>query len=171
MGVESATYISDLDPNAPAGGDSIAQGDDHLRLIKETIKNTFKEVKGEVTATHDDLNQVPALLNKKNGVFASCRHDGSSLLYGQNISGVTPVAGTAGYKVTFDQPTTGFDQYYSVLCQPYATNGKHVVVTVTGQTSTSVDITMLEFDFPSQTWQVPENPIGFSLVTVDMQQV
>ena len=73
--------------------------------------------------------------------------------------------------VSFTQPVTGFDQYYAVLCQSYATSGKHVMITVTGQTNSYVDIAMLEFDFSTQQWQLPESPIGFSLVMVDMAQV
>lgn len=41
MGLESATYISDLDPSNPLGGDGKNQGDDHIRLIKQVLQNTF----------------------------------------------------------------------------------------------------------------------------------
>lgn len=41
MGVESATYISELNPAAPPGTDAKSQGDDHLRLLKAVIKRTF----------------------------------------------------------------------------------------------------------------------------------
>lgn len=41
MGLETGTFVSSLNANNPASGDTAAQGDDHLRLIKSTIKNTF----------------------------------------------------------------------------------------------------------------------------------
>lgn len=41
MGVETATYVSDLDAALPAATDQESQGDDHLRLIKATGKTTF----------------------------------------------------------------------------------------------------------------------------------
>lgn len=41
MGLETATYTSGLDASNPLAGDQKKQGDDHLRLIKSTIKNTF----------------------------------------------------------------------------------------------------------------------------------
>lgn len=41
MGLESATYVSDLSSSDPAGSDNQAQGDDHLRLIKAVLKATF----------------------------------------------------------------------------------------------------------------------------------
>ena len=51
MTVESVTYINDLDVNNPSGGDSISEGDDHIRNIKKSIKNTFPNVNEPVTAT------------------------------------------------------------------------------------------------------------------------
>lgn len=44
MGLETGTYVQDLNQSNPIGGtDPKAQGDDHLRLIKSTIKNTLPE--------------------------------------------------------------------------------------------------------------------------------
>jgi len=58
MGVETATYIDDLDANLPAAGDNFSQGDDHLRLIKSTIKATFPNLTGAIAPTHTELNFV-----------------------------------------------------------------------------------------------------------------
>lgn len=41
MAVETATYIGQLNAAFPAGGEPIAQGDDHLRLIKTVLQNSF----------------------------------------------------------------------------------------------------------------------------------
>jgi len=41
MGLETATYISDLVPANPGSNDNVSQGDNHLRLIKEVLQNTF----------------------------------------------------------------------------------------------------------------------------------
>lgn len=42
MGLESATYISDLVTTNPVGGtDAVSQGDDHLRLLKSVLQTTF----------------------------------------------------------------------------------------------------------------------------------
>ena len=42
MGLESATFVNDLDTANPVGAvDSRSQADDHLRLIKSVLKNTF----------------------------------------------------------------------------------------------------------------------------------
>lgn len=56
MPLESATYISDLNVGNPASTDSVAQADDHIRLIKAAIKQTFPNITGPVTATQAALN-------------------------------------------------------------------------------------------------------------------
>lgn len=60
MGIESATYLSQLDPANPAGSDPLADADNHLRLIKSVLKNTFPNLDGPVSAkTTDFLGLVP----------------------------------------------------------------------------------------------------------------
>ena len=56
MALETATYIDGLVPANPLGSDAIAFADDHIRLIKSTIKTTFPNIKGAVTASHENLN-------------------------------------------------------------------------------------------------------------------
>lgn len=58
MSVETATYISDLNASYPASGDPKSEGDNHLRLLKSTVKATFPNVAGAVTPTHTQLNYV-----------------------------------------------------------------------------------------------------------------
>ena len=56
MALETATYINQLVPANPLGSDAIAFADDHLRLIKATLKATFPNITGPVTQTQDQLN-------------------------------------------------------------------------------------------------------------------
>lgn len=58
MGLESGTYIDSLVVTNPTTSDKRRQGDDHLRLIKSTLKNTFPNIAGAVTPTHTELNYV-----------------------------------------------------------------------------------------------------------------
>lgn len=58
MALESATYISDLVSTNPTSSDNLSQGDDHLRLLKSTVKATFPNVSGAVLPTHTELNFV-----------------------------------------------------------------------------------------------------------------
>jgi microcystin-dependent protein len=64
--LETATHINGLDPANPASGDVVSQGDDHLRLIKSTLRNTFPNVTGAVTATQAQLNLVPSWASSVN---------------------------------------------------------------------------------------------------------
>src|SRR5687767_10594006 len=41
MGLESATYISDLISTNPTAGDNTSQGDDHIRQNKSVLQTTF----------------------------------------------------------------------------------------------------------------------------------
>lgn len=41
MGLETATYLDDLVITNPVAGDLVAEGDNHLRMIKEVLKTTF----------------------------------------------------------------------------------------------------------------------------------
>ena len=58
MGLETGTYIDDLVATNPVATDGLAQADDHLRLIKSTIKATFPSITGAVDATHTEINTV-----------------------------------------------------------------------------------------------------------------
>lgn len=62
MTVEAATYIDTLNASYPASGDQRNEGDNHIRLIKATIKATFPNLTGPVTATQTELNQVDGVV-------------------------------------------------------------------------------------------------------------
>lgn len=59
MGLETATYINQLNAAWPTGSaDAVAQGDDHLRLIKSTLQASFPNITGAVTLTHAQINDA-----------------------------------------------------------------------------------------------------------------
>lgn len=59
MGLETGTYISDLNASNPVGAsDQVAQSDDHLRLIKSVLLNSLPGITGAVTSTHTELNYL-----------------------------------------------------------------------------------------------------------------
>ena len=58
MALESTTYIDGLVTTNPTGTDPRSQGDDHIRLVKATIRSTFPNVAGAMTATHTELNLI-----------------------------------------------------------------------------------------------------------------
>ena len=58
MALESAIYIDGLVATNPVSTDPLSSADDHMRLIKATIKATFPNITGAVTVTQADLNAV-----------------------------------------------------------------------------------------------------------------
>jgi hypothetical protein len=57
MGLESATYISQLTATNPTASDPVSQGDDHLRLIKSVLQSQFTTLgAAAVTTTAAELN-------------------------------------------------------------------------------------------------------------------
>lgn len=61
MALETGTYIDSLVATNPTATDALAQADDHLRLIKATIKATFPSITGAVTLTHTQINDLQSL--------------------------------------------------------------------------------------------------------------
>lgn len=60
MGLETVTYISDLNPLWPLGTlpDRKSEGDNHLRNIKSSLLNTFSAITGPVTVTQVEINYL-----------------------------------------------------------------------------------------------------------------
>ena len=58
MAVESGTHISELNSDYPTTSDSVAEGDDHIRLIKAVLKNQFSGLTGttSIAASEAELN-------------------------------------------------------------------------------------------------------------------
>ena len=72
MGLESATFVSDLDTSNPLAGDKKNQGDDHLRLLKSVLKNTL------LRATR--AFSVPSTVVKSANYGAIATDDNSTIL-------------------------------------------------------------------------------------------
>ena len=60
MALESATYINSLVNTNPSGSDSISQGDDHIRLIKSVLQNSFPNVASATTPIVAVTHSLPA---------------------------------------------------------------------------------------------------------------
>lgn len=77
MGLETGTYLDALVPTNPASTDGLAQADDHIRLIKSTLANSFPGITGAVTATQGELNVLDGItsstaeLNVLDGITAT----------------------------------------------------------------------------------------------------
>lgn len=59
MGLEtSVTHVSDLNPQFPTETDALMQGDNHIRNIKQALKNTFPNLTAPVTPTQAQINKL-----------------------------------------------------------------------------------------------------------------
>lgn len=101
MPIESANFIADLNPTNPASPDLVSTSDDHLRLIKQSLKNTFPNLNGAVTATPPQLmgfvpiggiimwsgayNAVPSGWALCNGTTNIPRSDGAGTINAPNL--------------------------------------------------------------------------------------
>lgn len=99
MGLEVATYISGLNASNPVGvSDPKSQGDDHLRLIKSTLLNTFPNIAGAMNASHTELNRLVGVT----GVTGN-----GNLVLGTSPSIANPsISGTVAGSVTFSGANT-----------------------------------------------------------------
>lgn len=58
MGLESGDYIDDLVITNPVGSDDRSTADDHLRLLKKVVKQTFPELDAAVNVSTTEMNYV-----------------------------------------------------------------------------------------------------------------
>jgi len=58
MPLESATWVNQLDQTRPTTNDVKSEGDDVMRLIKSTLKNSFPNVGGAMNASQTELNRM-----------------------------------------------------------------------------------------------------------------
>lgn len=64
MTIESASYVAGLDAAYPATGDQLAQGDDHLRMLKAVLKATFPGRGGAERRSVDKSSSFTPTLNE-----------------------------------------------------------------------------------------------------------
>lgn len=63
MTVETGTYINSLNASFPPETDALSEIDEHLKIIKSTVKATFPNVNAAVTATPAELNKSTAIVS------------------------------------------------------------------------------------------------------------
>lgn len=100
MTVESATYISQLDPSLPASGDPKSEGDNHLRLTKSVLKAQFPNFGTNA------INATAAEVNYLGGVTSGIQTqiDGKGAITGQTWTGTHDFTGAT---ITVPTATAG----------------------------------------------------------------
>jgi hypothetical protein len=123
MALETGTYINSLVATNPTGSDAKSAGDDHLRLIKSTLKSTFPSVTGAVSATHTELNLLDGVtattaeLNYTDGVTSNIQTQlGTKQATLVNIADATTANGYGTRTVSTSAPSGGSngDVHYQV---------------------------------------------------------
>ena len=129
MTVENATYIHQLDQSLPTNVDLISEGDDQIRLLKKTVKNTFPNVAGAVTATHTELSFATGVTSGIQSQIASKAtkagdtYTGTHNFTGASVTVAEPPPGDSSAKPA----TTAFVQstaFTSALPLQAGNNGK-----------------------------------------------
>ena len=152
MAIETATYLTDLVSANPPGTDPLSQADDHIRLIKGVLKNTFPNLSSACNATPLQLNGyfVPqGAIIMWSGVtaptgWALCdggtysKADGSGSIQTPNLSdkfiiasGVKTVGSTGGASsstptITVTNVGTSLTQANLPSCTFTVTDGGHI---------------------------------------------
>lgn len=132
MSLESATYVNQLVVSNPDGADPKGQGDDHLRLIKNTLKNTFPNLNAAVNATPAEMNSLVG----GNAVLKT----GMIILWAGTIASIPAgwiLCNGAGAPDLRDRFVVGAGNAYGVGSTGGTTNHSHSISVV--GTSLSVD--------------------------------
>ena len=116
MTVESASYISGLVPAYPPGSDNIAEGDDHLRLIKDVLKKSFPGIDQGVNTIHASATAPSTIVadGSEVGTRGLIWYDTSNNVFKVNTSStgtaswtVLPMSTSVDYKI-MGSPTVGW---------------------------------------------------------------
>lgn len=86
-GLETGTYISDLVSTNPLSSDLASTADDHIRLLKATIKATFPNINAAVTLTDEQINDAARKTTTNSFTYASS----GSIDYGTRFASTRPV--------------------------------------------------------------------------------
>ena len=127
MALENGTYVNSLVPANPASTDGLAQADDHIRLIKSTLQNTFPNLTGAVTATQATLNNTPSTLTDlgiSDGTNSQVlQTDGSGNFSFVSLAAGTTYTGGTGITVSGSTITCTVDTPAEVGLRNLSSNG------------------------------------------------
>lgn len=96
MALEAASYVAGLNTANPTAADPIAEGDNHIRLIKSVLKNTFPNLSAAMTADATELNKLDGVtattaeLNKLAGLLSTTAELNRLVGLTQNVNTIVP---------------------------------------------------------------------------------
>lgn len=119
MPIENATYISELNPDWPVGSsDFVSQGDDQVRMMKKTLKNTLPNANGPITGTPVQMNDVCQI--RRDAGDGTPENPERFTVWNHDINGALPLfVGSATFATP--QAAVNFESiinfFYPVGCQ------------------------------------------------------
>lgn len=119
MGLEAATYISSLVSTNPAATDGVAQGDDHVRLLKAVVQSTFPNA--------DRAWRMPEFVSKTANYTVLGSDENKIIL-----------CDTSGGSFTLTLPTPGFDGWMVTVLKTTTDANCVFVAPPSGNIATSV---------------------------------
>lgn len=119
MGLEAATYISSLVSTNPAATDGVAQGDDHVRLLKAVVQATFPNA--------DRAWRMPEFISKTANYTVLSTDENKIIL-----------CDTSGGSFTLTLPTPGFDGWMVTVIKTTTDANCVFVAPPSGNIATSV---------------------------------
>lgn len=121
MSIESATFISDLQPANPPSTDPRGQGDDHLRLIKQVLQNSLPNASRALWMPRTSA---------KSANFSIVAADQETTFYvtttGGSVTATLPtglVAGDSGWRIRFLKITSDANPIFVVPASGTLTSG------------------------------------------------
>lgn len=113
MTIEASQFISQLNTSFPRSTDLLKEGDDHIRLIKANLKNTFPNILNSVSISSDTLNYLNDSVQATSGGLtikkALSFNSGTGINFNSNVltnvgsPTATAHAATKGYVDAFFQ--------------------------------------------------------------------
>jgi len=108
MGIETGSFIEDLDNTWPPGGDGLFEADDHIRLVKSILKTQFPGSVGQgfnktILSNEDELNHSVGLSGNIQSQINSLQALITSI-----SNAVVPIGGIIMYNGLFANIPTSF---------------------------------------------------------------
>ena len=130
---------------------------------------------------HEEFHNIQAEFERlqNTGVVASCKYNGSQLMYQEGITSVSngwngdDGLGPGAYKVYFESEIPEFDAHYAPIITsfPAIVNGAGAypcVIALQGFYPNAVTFTVHQIGGP-ENGGASQNPVGFALLIVDMK--
>ncbi len=147
MALETSTYIDSLVETNPVSGDQASTADDHIRLVKASIKRTFPNVAGAVNVSDAEFNYLVSATSSVQDQLDSLK-DGkldlsATAVYAQSAGGATSAvfatSATNATSAVFATSASAATNATSAVFATSATNATNAVNATNAQSAVYAD--------------------------------